>query len=484
MKPSIINILTSTICCSFFSQCLLIGGGASSLQGGGSGQNPLAFLMVLAGGGAGGSSTGASTSSATQWVLEAYLKTPNSGTDDSFGFGLSISGDTIVVGAFVEDSNQITITNGTSASTDNSASDSGAAYVFVRSGNSWSQQAYLKAPNTTLSDFFGYNVSISGDTIVVGSPLEDSNQTTITNGSTANSDNSVSNTGAAYVFIRSGTTWSQQAYLKAPNAEAEDRFGQNVSISGDTIVVGAWLEDSNQTTISNGATASSNNSATDSGAAYVFVRSGTTWSQQAYLKAPNTEANDLFSLSLSVSGDTIVVGARLEDSNQTTIINGATASSNNSATDSGAAYVFVRLGTTWSQQAYLKAPNAEADDRFGENSISVSGDTIIIGASADDSSQTTITTGTTASSNNSATDSGSAHVFVRSGTTWSQQAYLKAPNAEANDRFGLNVAVSGDTIVVGARLEDSNQTTITNGTTASSNNSATDSGAVYIFVRK
>ncbi|MCZ8240150.1 MAG: hypothetical protein O9346_08695 [Leptospiraceae bacterium] len=116
----------------------------------------------------------------------------------------------------------------------------------------------------------------------------------------------------------------------------------SVSISGDTIVVGAIYEDSNQTTITNGATASSDNSATSSGAAYVFVRSGSNWSHQAYLKAPNSETNDQFGYSVSISGDTIVVGARFEDSNQTTITNGATASSNNSAVDSSAAYVFVR----------------------------------------------------------------------------------------------------------------------------------------------
>jgi hypothetical protein len=278
-------------------------------------------------------------------------------------------------------------------------------------------------------------------------------------------------------------TWSQQAYLKAPNAEASDEFGYSVSISGDTIVVGAWWEDSNQTTITNGPGASSNNSASNSGAAYVFVRSGTNWSQQAYLKAPNAEANDWFGFSVSISGDTIVVGANQEDSNQTTITNGTTASSDNSASESGAAYVFVRSGTTWSQQAYLKAPNAEAGDWFGW-SVSISGDTIVVGANLEDSNQTTITNGTTASSNNSASNSGAAYVFVRSGATWSHQAYLKAPNAEAGDLFGFSVSISGDTIVVGALWEDSNQTTITNGTTASSDNSASESGAVYVFVRQ
>src|SRR5262249_35250737 len=148
--------------------------------------------------------------------------------------------------------------------------------------------------------------------------------------------------GAVYVFVRNGATWSQQAYLKAPNPDADDFFGNSVAISGDTIVVGALAEGSNQTTITNGSGASNNNSAGGAGAAYVFVRNGATWSQQAYLKASNAQANDLFGISVAISGDTIVVGSVFEDSNQSTVTNGGSASNNNSATDSGAAYVFVR----------------------------------------------------------------------------------------------------------------------------------------------
>jgi membrane-bound inhibitor of C-type lysozyme len=142
------------------------------------------------------------------------------------------------------------------------------------------------------------------------------------------------------VFKRTGTTWAQEAYLKPPNAGAGDGFGFSVSVSSDTIVVGANQEDSNQTTITNGTTASADNSASASGAVYVFKRTGTTWAQEAYLKAPNAEANDFFGNSVSVSSDTIVVGANNEDSNQTTITNGATASADNSAANSGAVYVF------------------------------------------------------------------------------------------------------------------------------------------------
>ena len=162
----------------------------------------------------------------------------------------------------------------------NSATNAGAAYVFVRSGTTWSQQAYLKASNTEAGDVFGYSVAVSGDTVVVGAPYEDSSATGV-NGN--QSDNSATS-GAAYVFVRNGTTWSQQAYLKASNTGAGDGFGGSVAVSGDTVVVGALM----RTAARHRGERHTNESATAAGAAYVFVRSGTTWSQQAYLKASNT----------------------------------------------------------------------------------------------------------------------------------------------------------------------------------------------------
>ena len=236
---------------------------------------------------------------------QAYLKASNTGASDFFGASVAISGNTVVVGAFGEDS-AATGVNGNQAN--NSAIDSGAAYVFVRSGSTWTQQAYLKASNTGASDFFGASVAISGDTMVVGAYDEDSAATGV-NGNQAN--NSAVDSGAAYVFVRSGTTWTQQAYLKASNTGVSDLFGNSVAISGDTLVIGAYTEDSAATGV-NGNQA--DNSAFASGAAYVFVRSGSTWSQQAYLKASNTGPNDLFGASVAISGNTVVVGAFGEDS--------------------------------------------------------------------------------------------------------------------------------------------------------------------------
>ena len=414
----------------------------------------------------------------TTWTNEAYLKAPNNEASDQFGYTVSISGDTIVVSASGEDSNQSTITNGTLASGNNSLNFAGAAYVFRRNGNIWTSEAYLKPPNPSSIDTFGVPLEISGDTIVVSASQEDSNQTTITNGTTITIDDSSSNSGAAYVFKRTGNFWTHEAYLKAPNSEASDLFGSSVSISGDTIVVGSVQEDSNQTTITNGTT-NAGNGASNSGAAYVFRRTGNIWLNEAYLKAPNAESADQFGWSVSISGDRILVGANSESSNQSTITNGTT-NAGNGASQSGAVYVFRRTGTTWTNEAYLKAPNPDNIDLFG-NSISISGSVAVISATLEASNQTTITNGPTASANNSSAGSGAAYVFRRRGTTWVNEAYLKAPNAEAGDEFGNSVSISGDTIVVGTQNEDSNQTTITNGTLTSSNNSATDSGAVYVY---
>ena len=403
------------------------------------------------------------------FAQQAYLKASNTDAGDFFGLSVAVSGDTVVVAGPGDDSNATGVNDNDA---DNSAPDSGAVYVFVRDGmGNWSQQAYLKASNTEAGDLFGASVSIDGDTVVVGAIGESSNATGV-NGNEA--DNSANESGAAYVFIRDGMgNWSQQAYLKASNTEAGDDFGASVAVSGDTVVVGAYAEDSNATGV-NGNQA--NNSANSSGAAYVFVRDGMgTWSQQAYLKASNTEFGDDFGWSVSVSGDTVVAGAVREASNATGVDGNQ---ANNSASGSGAAYVFVRDGMgTWSQQAYLKASNTDFGDNFGM-SVSVSGDTIVVGADREDSSATGVNGN---QADNSLDFAGAAYVFVRDAMdNWSQQAYLKASNTGMNDSFGWSVAANGDRVLVGAYLESSDAT----GANGNQNNeNAPGSGAAYVFVR-
>jgi len=404
----------------------------------------------------------------TTWTQQAYLKASNTDTFDLFGASVAISGDTIVVGASFEGSSATGV-NGDQ--NDNSAHQAGAAYVFVRNGTTWSQQAYLKASNTDAVDEFGYSVAVSANTIVVGARYESSVARGI-NGD--QNDNSACFAGAAYVFVRNGTTWTQQAYLKASNTVAKSscgivnaQFGSAVAISGDTIIVGALAEDSNATGINGN---EEDHSAFGSGAAYIFARSGTTWSQQAYVKASNTDIFDSFGASVAVSGDIAVVGAFDESSNATGV-NGD--QNDNSAAQAGAAYVFVRNATTWSQQAYLKASNTNAGDMFA-GPVAVAGDTVVVGAVGEASGATGVNGD---EADNSALAAGAAYVFMRNGTTWSQQAYLKASNTEASDGFG-SVTIDGDTVVVGAVGESSNAKGVNGNQT---DNSAMFAGAAYVF---
>jgi ketosteroid isomerase-like protein len=355
----------------------------------------------------------------------------------------------------------------------------------------WVQDAYFKASNADAGDYFGYSIAVSGDTIVVGSSSEASSQTGIANtDGAASADNTAADSGAVYVFKKDASdNWIQDAYLKASNAEAGDQFGCTVAIYGNTIVVGAKTEASSQAEITNAdGSASADNSASGAGAAYVFRKNASgNWVQDAYLKASNSGASDYFGHSVAVSGDTIVVGAFGEDSNAAGANNtDGGASPNNLASASGAAYVFKRNEAgNWIQDAYLKAANVDDGDQFGW-SVSASNDTIVVSARYESSNQTGVTnTDASASGNNLSSESGAAYVFKKDeGGNWIQDAYLKASNANAEDWFGNSVSISGTTIVIGADKEDGGQSGVTNTDgTASADNSADRSGAVYVFRR-
>jgi hypothetical protein len=316
---------------------------------------------------------------------------------------------------------------------------------------------YVKASDPEGQDGFGKAVAISADgsTLVVGSPGKDNNDTGI-NGTQA--FNNLDAAGAVFVYVRSGTTWVQQAFLQASNVSVTPPgsisiagFGWSVSLSsdGNTLAVGANRETSDATGINGNQT---NTNASGAGAAYIFVRAGTNWSQQAYIKASNTGVSDFFgtSVSLSSDGNTLAVGAYQEASNATGI-NGNQL--DNSQTGTGAVYVYVRSGASWSQQAYLKSSynyNAGRAILFGVSvALSSDGNTLAVGAFGDQSSATGINGDQT---NHNAIGSGAVYVFTRSGVDWSQEAYVKASNTTANDRFGWSVAVSadGNTLAVGA----------------------------------
>lgn len=423
-----------------------------------------------------------------------YMKASNTGMNDAFGGAISLSADsnTLAVGATSEDSNANGISTDGSGEANNSAPSSGAVYVFSRSGNSWIQQAYIKASNTGAGDYFGRAISLSanGNTLAVGATGESSNSTGISTDGTGETDNSTTDSGAVYVFSRSGSTWTQQAYIKASNAETDDRLGSSVSLSsdGNTLAAGTFVEDSNATGISTDGSGEADNSATSSGAVYVFSRSGNSWTQQAYIKASNTEASDNFGIALDLSpdGDTLAVGAYAEDSNATGISTDGTGESDNSAGSSGAVYIFSRSGSTWNQQAYIKASNTDIGDNFGNSvSLSYDGNILAVGAPREDSNATGISTDGTGEADNNLYEPGAVYVFSRSGSTWSQQAYVKASNTGREDSFGKAISLSadGNTLAVGAYVEDSNATGISSDGTGEADNTALSAGTVYVFSR-
>jgi hypothetical protein len=379
---------------------------------------------------------------ASGWAQQARLTASNAGALDAFGFAVALSadGNTLAVGAYDEDSS----TTGVNSTPNELASGSGAVYVFTRSGAAWSQQAYLKASNTAMNDRFGFSVALSGegDTLAAGAYQQ-------------------ALSGAAYVFTRTAAVWSQQAFLKASNAQGGDRFGWSVALNGDgnMLAVGAPVH-----TVNFGPIA---------GSAYVFVRSAGAWSEQASVTGSNTASGHWFgsSIALSTDANTLAVGAIGERTSNA----GVNALPDFLAADAGAAYVFIRSAGAWSQQAFMKATNPGAGDKYGTFiALSADGNSLAVGAPLEDSG----TRGVHSTPDEAASASGAVYAYFRSGSRWSTYAYLKAPNTAAGDQFGA-VALSGDggTLAVGAPFEDSNST----GVGSMPNYNGINNGAVYLY---
>ena len=411
----------------------------------------------------------------SSWSQQAYIKANNSAWWDEFGYSVALSadGNTLAVGVPKEDTLASGVNPVQEDNTYNTADGSGAVYLFSRTGNNWSQQAYIKASNIDMSDEFGHSVTLSadGNTLAVSAPWEDSAATGV-NGN--QSDNTAENSGAVYLFSRFGSSWSQQAYIKASNTDKY--FGHSVTLSadGNTLAVGT-PEEGSAATGANGN--QSDNTANSSGAVYLFKRFDSSWSQQAYIKASNTDAYDMFgySIALSADGNTLAVSAPWEDS-AATGINGD--QSDNTADSSGAVYLFKRFDSNWSQQAYIKASNTDMSEHFGYGvALSADGNTLAVGASRENSAALGINGDQNV---NTAEDSGAVYLFSRFDSTWSQQAYIKASNTDESDHFGHSVALSADanTLAVGATGEGSAATGI-NGD--QSDNTAKSSGAVYLY---
>ena len=437
-------------------------------------------------------------STALAMVQEAYAKASNTNTNDRFGEAVAVWGDTVVIGAPYEDSDENGVNDATPPRYQSSHPQAGAVFVFRRgSDGSWTQEAHLKASDASPNDHFGYSVAIHEDTVVAGSDLSE----------------------CVYVFTRSGTTWTQQAILQAPFSESGDQFGYSVDVHGDTTAVGTPGDDSGY------ANDEEDIGEPESGAIHVFTLGGTTWTRQAYLKSDTPYSWDLFGYDVAIHGDTIVGGAHgwsgwtgyveihtrsgttwsrqthispshldAEDSFGEsvdvwgdTVIIGAPGDDSYSLTSStvstdndpvtinwGAAYVYKRTGTTWAHQAFLKPSTYPIDGVWFGSSVSISGDAAVVGAPGDWSEGTGVGAGKDALS---AQYSGAAYVFTRSGTDWSEKAYVKATNTATSDHFS-RVSIHGEAVVVGAPWEDSNATGIGGD---QGNNSSMDSGAAYFF---
>ena len=332
----------------------------------------------------GGTTAGATyvfTRSGTTWSQEAKLQPSDVAAGDTSGYQVSISGDgnTIII---------------SSHSDDTGYTGAGAAYIFTRSGTTWSQQAKLVASNPGEYDSFGKGVGIStdGNTVLVGAPGEDTG---------------VGDAGAVYAFTRSGTTWSQQAFIQCSDRAQYDGFGEHIAVSsnGNDAIIGVREK-------------------SGGGAAYVFNRSGSTWSQQAKIVSSDLQTGDAFGSDVDISdnGATVIVGAPTEDTG---------------ASNVGAAYIFTRSGTSWSQQQKIQASDKQIYDNFGiAVGLDTTGDLAIIGANYEDTDYG---------------NAGAAYVFTRDGTTWSQESKITPTDSAraSNDQFGFHLAISSDTAVVG-----------------------------------
>jgi len=297
--------------------------------------------------------------------------TDDTETSDLFGYSVSLDGERAMVGAIYADPGGL--------------NNKGAVYVFDLEDGTWTQTATLSADDGEANDNFGNSVSLHGDRALVGAFRAESNK------------------GTAYIYSLSGDTWVQTAKLTANDGVNGDFFGYSVSLDGDRALVGA-----NQAAIGG---------QLFRGASYVFDFSGGTWVQTAKLIAHDGAASDNFGISTSLRGERALVGAYYDESGI------------------GAAYVFERTGSLWTQTAKLTADDGTPGDRFG-CSVSQDGDRILIGAYGDESLK------------------GAAYIFELAGSTWTQTAKLSPLNGIADDLFGHSVALSGDQALIGAKATD------------------------------
>ena len=278
--------------------------------------------------------------------------------------------------------------------------------IYKRDGETWIEQAHLTCPDGAPDGYFGCSAAIDPNYAIVGAYAYYSG-----------------GNGSAYIYKRDGETWTYQVKLTASDGASQDGFGLRVSIKGDYAIVGAYRNDDN---------------GSDSGSAYIFKRDGESWAQQAKLTASDGAAGDYFGLPVRIDGDYAIMGAYSNDDN---------------GSDSGSAYIFKRDGENWAQQAKLTASDGAEGDYFGD-SVSLSGNYAIVAARHDD---------------DKGTNSGSAYIFKRDGTSWTELTKLTASDGAASDYFSCSVSISGDYCIAAAFGDD---------------DIVTYSGSAYIFKRE
>ena len=279
---------------------------------------------------------------------------------------------------------------------------SGSVYIFQQNAGVWSEAQKLTASDREISDNFGFSVAISGDTAIIGASSDGDNG---------------SSSGSVYIFQQNAGVWSEAQKLTASDGAAYDKFGYSVAISGDTAIVGAHGDDDN---------------GSSSGSVYIFQQNAGVWSEAQKLTASDGEVSDNFGISVAIFGDSTFVGAYGDEFY------------------SGSVYIFQQNAGVWSEAQELTASDGAASDLFGY-SVAISGDTAVIGASSDD---------------DNGSSSGSAYIFQQNAGVWSETQKLTASDGAEFANFGISVAISGDTAVIGASSDDDN---------------GSSSGSVYIF---
>jgi hypothetical protein len=320
--------------------------------------------------------------------LMQVVSNPTPEAYENFGGAVAIYGDTLVIGAKNDNT---------------AAADAGSVYVYIKVNNTWELQQTINNPSPVLEDYFGSSVDIHKDTIIIGSYGDDTGGT--------------NRVGAAFIYTRSGTTWTLQQEINNPTPVDIDHFSNSVSLYEDTVAIGALFEDT-------GASAA--------GSVYIYTRSGVTWTLQQEINNPSPVINDQFGYSVSLFRDTVAISANLKEVS--------------AISDAGAAYVYTRTGGVWTLEQTIENPSPVASDRFG-NSISLYEDTIAVGS-------TPLTANTE-----------KIWVYSRIGTTWTLDKEIETPIPITDEiGFGKIVKVHQDTVIASGVWNDA-------------------SGAVYIFSR-